>query len=111
MLFSLFIKYLIKSDIFQIINCVRPAFVRCVLVQVSRCHFFVNVSFVILLHTGSKYSYSNLGYLILGRVVEKCSGDSYEVYVQNLLKKLGVVRMQLGKTFKDAAHPDEVRHC
>lgn len=32
---------------------------------------------------GSKYNYSNLGYLVLGAVVESVSGMSYEQYLEN----------------------------
>jgi CubicO group peptidase (beta-lactamase class C family) len=38
---------------------------------------------------GSKYSYSNLGVIFLGRVVEQLSGDPYQVYVdKNIFKPL-----------------------
>jgi D-alanyl-D-alanine carboxypeptidase len=40
---------------------------------------------------GSRYSYSNTGYLILGRVVEKVSGKSYgEFLAARILKPLGL---------------------
>lgn len=46
---------------------------------------------------GSKYSYSNYGYLLAGRVIEKVSGLSYEAYVkQKLLTPLKITRMALG---------------
>ncbi len=38
---------------------------------------------------GSKYSYSNLGVVFLGQVIERLSGDDYEVYIdKNILKPL-----------------------
>lgn len=38
---------------------------------------------------GSRYSYSNLGYVFLGQIIERLSGDDYEVYVdKNILKPL-----------------------
>ncbi|HEU5335296.1 MAG TPA: serine hydrolase domain-containing protein [Terriglobales bacterium] len=38
---------------------------------------------------GSRYSYSNLGYVFLGQVIERLSGDDYEVYVdKNIFKPL-----------------------
>ena len=41
---------------------------------------------------GSRYSYSNTGYLILGRVVEKVSGQSYSDFLTGrILKPLGLV--------------------
>jgi CubicO group peptidase (beta-lactamase class C family) len=47
----------------------------------------------ILFPPGSKYSYSNPGLIFLGRVIEKLSGDDYEVYIdKNILKPLGMSR-------------------
>ena len=47
----------------------------------------------ILFPPGSKYSYSNPGLIFLGRVIEKLSGDDYEVYIdKNILKPLGMTR-------------------
>ena len=38
---------------------------------------------------GSKFSYSNPGIIYLGRIIEKLSGDDYEVYIdKNILKPL-----------------------
>lgn len=46
---------------------------------------------------GTKYSYSNFGYLLAGRVIEKVSGLSYADYVQQkLLTPLKIKRMALG---------------
>src|ERR1700751_2543970 len=40
---------------------------------------------------GSRWSYSNLGYVFLGQVIERLSGDDFEVYVdKNILKPLGM---------------------
>jgi CubicO group peptidase (beta-lactamase class C family) len=40
---------------------------------------------------GSRWSYSNLGYVFLGQIVERLSGDDFEVYVdKNILKPLGM---------------------
>jgi CubicO group peptidase (beta-lactamase class C family) len=45
----------------------------------------------ILFPPGSRYSYSNPGLIFLGRVIEKLSGDDYEVYIdKNILKPLGM---------------------
>lgn len=42
---------------------------------------------------GSRYSYSNLGIVFLGQIIEQRSGDDYEVYVdKNVLKPLGMYR-------------------
>jgi CubicO group peptidase (beta-lactamase class C family) len=38
---------------------------------------------------GSRWSYSNLGYVFLGQIVERLSGDDFEVYIdKNILKPL-----------------------
>jgi CubicO group peptidase (beta-lactamase class C family) len=43
----------------------------------------------ILFKPGSKYSYSNPGIIFLGKIIEKLSGDDYEVYIdKNILKPL-----------------------
>ena len=42
---------------------------------------------------GSRFSYSNLGVVFLGEIIERLSGDPYEVYVdKNILKPLGMNR-------------------
>ena len=47
----------------------------------------------ILFPPGSKYSYSNPGIIFLGRVIEKLSGDDFEVYVdKNIFRPLGMSR-------------------
>ena len=58
---------------------------------------------------GQHYAYSNFGYCILGRVVEKVSGQSYAAFVrQVVLKPCGVQDMQLaGNTLAERA-PREV---
>ncbi|HVI48086.1 MAG TPA: serine hydrolase domain-containing protein [Chitinophaga sp.] len=46
---------------------------------------------------GAVYAYSNFGYCLLGRVIEKISGMSYEQYVKaNVLAPLGIHDMQIG---------------
>ena len=48
---------------------------------------------------GSRYGYSNPGYLYLARVIEKLSGDPWGVYVQkNLWTPLGMTRSYVGAT-------------
>ena len=40
---------------------------------------------------GTRWSYSNLGYVFLGQVIERLSGDDFEVYIdKNILKPLGM---------------------
>ena len=53
----------------------------------------------ILFKPGSKYSYSNPGIIFLGRIIEKLTGDDYEVYVdKNILKPLGMHRSYFDTT-------------
>ena len=48
---------------------------------------------------GTAYSYSNIGYLVLGEIIEEISGMSYEDYVQEtILAPLGICDMQIAKT-------------
>lgn len=46
---------------------------------------------------GTFYDYSNFGYCVLGKVVEKASGMPYEQYVQKILKPLGINRIRLAR--------------
>jgi CubicO group peptidase (beta-lactamase class C family) len=42
---------------------------------------------------GSKFSYSNLGVVFLGEIIERLSGDPYQVYMEkNVLRPLGMSR-------------------
>ncbi|WP_378787449.1 serine hydrolase domain-containing protein [Nonomuraea fastidiosa] len=60
---------------------------------------------------GSKYAYSNYGYMLAGRVIEKLSGMSYETYVRNtLLTPVGITRMRLGRSLRSQAFPTEVTY-
>ena len=60
---------------------------------------------------GTRYAYSNYGYCLLGRVIEKVSGESYESYVrQQVLKPMGVSEMRIGKTREAGRAEGEVRY-
>lgn len=60
---------------------------------------------------GSRYSYSNLGYGILGAVIERKSGMPYQDYVvMNLLKPLDIHDMHIGKSYYHEKYPNEVRY-
>lgn len=60
---------------------------------------------------GTHYAYSNFGYCLLGRVIEQCSGVSYEQFVQEeVLQPLGITGMRIGRSLPDQAWPDEVRY-
>ena len=55
---------------------------------------------------GTRYAYSNFGYCVLGRLIEKKSGQSYFGYLkQNVLEPLGIHRMQLGRSLLEDRAP------
>ena len=52
---------------------------------------------------GTRFAYSNLGYCILGRVIERVTGSPYEAHVrQYVLAPAGVTRMRVGHTLQSA---------
>jgi N-acyl-D-amino-acid deacylase len=60
---------------------------------------------------GKRYAYSNLGYLLLGRVIEAVSGRPYETYVrEEVLAPLGIKEARLGKALPEDRAKDEVRY-
>ena len=60
---------------------------------------------------GEKHVYSNFGYAILGRVIERVSGMSYEEYVRaRVLQPVGANRTRSGKTRVRDALADEVKY-
>ncbi|MET7465769.1 serine hydrolase domain-containing protein [Nonomuraea sp. NPDC005501] len=60
---------------------------------------------------GTKYVYSNYGYMLLGRIIEKVSGMSYESYVkQKLLAPAGITRMRLGRSLLAETGTSEVTY-
>ncbi|MEU8401942.1 serine hydrolase domain-containing protein [Nonomuraea sp. NPDC048892] len=60
---------------------------------------------------GSKMVYSNYGYMLLGRIIAKVSGQPYETYIKTkLLQPLGITRMRLGKSLKSEAATGEVSY-
>ncbi|WP_329424079.1 beta-lactamase family protein [Streptosporangium sp. NBC_01495] len=60
---------------------------------------------------GSKMVYSNYGYALLGRIIEKVSGTDYESYVkQRLLAPAGVTRMRLGRSLRLGSPTSEVNY-
>lgn len=57
---------------------------------------------------GSRYAYSNFGYCLLGRIIEKVTGMSYEGFIkEKILKSLGIEKMRLGRTEFARREPDE----
>jgi N-acyl-D-amino-acid deacylase len=59
---------------------------------------------------GSRSAYSNLGYAVLGRVIERISGQSYADYLRGMLQKMGIHRVRAGKTRLQDRWPGEVRY-
>ncbi|MCA9043675.1 MAG: serine hydrolase [Planctomycetaceae bacterium] len=60
---------------------------------------------------GERYAYSNFGYCLLGRVIEKLTGQSYEAYVkEHVLAPVGVDTMRIGATRLAGRSPHEVRY-
>jgi CubicO group peptidase (beta-lactamase class C family) len=60
---------------------------------------------------GERYSYSNLGYGILGKIIEKKSGMPYEDYVtMNILKPSGIHDMHIGRSYEHEKYPNEVKY-
>jgi CubicO group peptidase (beta-lactamase class C family) len=60
---------------------------------------------------GSRYAYSNIGYCMLGRIIEAISGQTYEEFVQKrILSVAGMTQTRLGKTRLSDRASDESRY-
>jgi CubicO group peptidase (beta-lactamase class C family) len=60
---------------------------------------------------GQHYAYSNFGYCVLGRVIEKITGQSYADYVRaNILKRCGVTDMTIAGNTLAQRQPNEVKY-
>jgi N-acyl-D-amino-acid deacylase len=60
---------------------------------------------------GSRYAYSNFGYNVLGRIIERRSGMSYGDYVQQeVLAPAGITSMRLGRTRLEERATGEVSY-
>ena len=53
---------------------------------------------------GTRYAYSNLGYCLLGRVIEKATGQPYETYLRIILARADITDMHIG-----ASDPSQMR--
>nr|WP_255711580.1 serine hydrolase domain-containing protein [Pelosinus baikalensis] len=59
---------------------------------------------------GEKYAYSNFGYAILGRVIEKVSGMTYFEYLkQTVLIPVGIYDMELARSLPKDRSPKEIQ--
>ncbi|MDP3451648.1 MAG: serine hydrolase domain-containing protein [Bacteroidales bacterium] len=56
---------------------------------------------------GSAYSYFNMGFGILGKIIEKLSGKSYEQYLKEVMALAGVTNVHVGGD-QTQRRPDEV---
>lgn len=60
---------------------------------------------------GRSYAYSNFGYCLLGRVIERASGTTYEAFVrETVLDPAGARGFRLGGNLLSQAQADEVRY-
>ena len=61
---------------------------------------------------GTKFSYSNPGYVLLGQLIEKISGKKYETYVkENIFDKAGIESDQLSFTIDPLVHAKGYQKC
>jgi CubicO group peptidase (beta-lactamase class C family) len=60
---------------------------------------------------GRRYAYSNFGYCLLGRVIEKVAGRPYDDFVRaTVLDRSGVAAMRIGGGARNQCLPGEVRY-
>lgn len=60
---------------------------------------------------GTKYVYSNFGYAVLGRIIERTTGTAYGSYLTgDVLAAMGISRMRLGRSLKENQAPGEVAY-
>ena len=60
---------------------------------------------------GSQFVYSNFGYAVLGRIIERVTNMSYEQYVrENVLAPMGISQPRIGQTLPQGRLPNEVTY-
>jgi N-acyl-D-amino-acid deacylase len=60
---------------------------------------------------GERYAYSNYGYCLLGRVIERLTSQPYDQYVQqHVLQPLKITTMKIGASHLEGRAPNEVRY-
>ncbi|MBY0502310.1 MAG: serine hydrolase [Bryobacteraceae bacterium] len=72
---------------------------------------FVLTNLPLAFAPGTKYAYSNVGYMFLTEVIEKASGQPYEAYMrEKVLAPLGITRMRIAGSLLTERQPGEVRY-
>ncbi len=75
--------------------------------DITRFVFTKSLHFV----PGTRSSYSNYGYALLGEVIEKVTNVPYEEFVSNtILKPLGITSMSIGRSTRENSLSDEVAY-
>ncbi|MFI3280615.1 MAG: serine hydrolase domain-containing protein [Rikenellaceae bacterium] len=60
---------------------------------------------------GDNYDYSNLGYIVLTKIIEERTAQSYETYLQDsILAPIGCHGPYIGKSFREELGPNEVQY-
>lgn len=60
---------------------------------------------------GTFYDYSNFGYALLGKIIEEVSGKDYETFMrEQVLARMGIRRMRIGRSRYQERFPNEVRY-
>ena len=60
---------------------------------------------------GTRSSYSNMGYMFLGKVIESVTGKKYEDFVRNeVLKPIGIADMHIGRSYLSGRRVNEVKY-
>jgi uncharacterized protein (TIGR03437 family) len=60
---------------------------------------------------GTKYVYSNFGYAVLGRIIERITQTSYEIWVRdNILAPAGITGIRIGQSLPQGQMTGEVKY-
>jgi N-acyl-D-amino-acid deacylase len=60
---------------------------------------------------GARFAYSNIGYSLMARIVERVDGRAFETFARDeILLPVGATRMRLGRTFLEDRLEGEVRY-
>jgi uncharacterized protein (TIGR03437 family) len=60
---------------------------------------------------GTQYAYSNFGYDVLGRIIDRVSGMSYEQYVRtNVFAPMGITNARIAQTLPQGQLPGETKY-